>query len=356
MTYDSTPFHQQGSTDRFALTISEPSRVAEARRLTTQLAAKLGFQETDIGKVALVVTETATNLVKHAVGGQLLIRQLQSATEPGIELLALDKGPGMRNVSECLRDGYSTAGSAGTGLGAITRLASGWDIYSIAGQGTVLRIWMTSAAPSHTARLSTVASGALRVEVGGICLAKSGESVSGDGWAVEQHADRYLIMVSDGLGHGQLAAEASWEAKRILHEYHSYAPAEILHAMHAALRKTRGAAVAIAEIAMHQPHVVFAGVGNIAGQIIMAEKTQHLLASNGIVGHHVGRIQVMTYSWANGALLVLCSDGVFNRWDLHAYPGLQARHPSVIAGVLYRDFTRGSDDVTIVVAKMAHVS
>ncbi len=356
MTYDGTPFYRQGSTDRFALTISESSRVAEARRLTTQLATELGFQETESARVALVVTETATNLVKHAVGGQLLIRQLHSATERGIELLALDKGPGMRNVSECLRDGYSTAGSAGTGLGAITRLASGWDIYSIAGQGTVLRIWMTSAAPSQTARPSTVASGALRMEVGGICLAKSGESVSGDGWAVEQHANRCLIMVSDGLGHGQLAAEASWEAGRILHAYRSYALAEILHVMHAALRKTRGAAVAIADIDMHQPHVVFAGVGNIAGQIIMAEKTRHLIASNGIVGHHLGRIQAMTYPWTVDALLVLCSDGVFSRWDLHAYPGLQDRHPSVVAGVLCRDFTRGSDDVTIVVAKIAHMT
>jgi anti-sigma regulatory factor (Ser/Thr protein kinase) len=348
--------YRQGYTDRFALTIAEPSRVAEARRLTTQLATELGFQETEIGKVALVVTETATNLVKHAVGGQLLIRQLPGATERGIELLALDKGPGMRNVSECLRDGYSTAGSAGTGLGAITRLASGWDIYSVAGQGTVLRICLTSATPAQTARLSTVAPGALRVEVGGICLAKAGESVSGDGWAVEQHADRCLIMVSDGLGHGQLAAEASWEAERILHAYRSSTPVEILHGMHAALRKTRGAAVAIAEIDLHQSHMVFAAVGNIAGQIIMAEKTRHLLASNGIVGHRVGRVQTVTYPWTSGTLLVLCSDGVFSRWDLHAYPGLQARHPSVIAGVLWRDFTRGSDDVTIVVARMAHVS
>jgi anti-sigma regulatory factor (Ser/Thr protein kinase) len=115
--------------------------VAEARRLGTQLATKLGFQETDIGKVALVVTETATNLVKYAVDGRLLIQQVEGTTERGIELLAFDKGPGMRNVNECLRDGYSTAGSAGTGLGAITRLASSWDIYSIVGQGTVLRIY-----------------------------------------------------------------------------------------------------------------------------------------------------------------------------------------------------------------------
>jgi anti-sigma regulatory factor (Ser/Thr protein kinase) len=356
VTYDSTPSHRHDSTDRFVLSISEPSRVAEARRLGTQLATQLGFQETDIGKVALVVTETATNLVKHAVGGQLLMRQVDGATERGIELLAVDKGPGLRNVSECLRDGYSTAGSAGTGLGAITRLASGWDIYSIVGQGTVLRIWITNADPSPAARLSTAASGAMRVEVGGICLAKSGESVSGDGWAVEQHANRCLIMVSDGLGHGQLAAEASWEAERLLHEYRSHAPAEILHAMHAALRKTRGAAVAIAEIAMYQRHVVFAGVGNITGQIIMAQKTHHLIASNGIVGHHVGRIQAMTYPWAVGALLVLYSDGLLSRWDLNAYPGLKGRHPSVIASVLCRDFTRGSDDVTIVVAKMAHVT
>jgi hypothetical protein len=168
-----------------------------------------------------------------------------------------------------------------------------------------------------------------------------------------QQADRCLVMVSDGLGHGQLAAEASWEARRILQAHASYGPVRLLEAMHAALRKTRGAAVAIAELDARQQHVVFAGVGNIAGQIVMAQKTHHLISYNGIVGHHMRRIQAFTYPWSAGALLILASDGLLTRWNLDAYPGLKAHDPSLIAGLLVRDFARGQDDITVTVAKAA---
>jgi anti-sigma regulatory factor (Ser/Thr protein kinase) len=338
-------------TCRFALAMTESSQVAAGRRLATQLATELGFDEVDTGKVALVATEVATNLVKHAVHGQLLIRQRHAATESGIELLALDKGPGMQNVTACLRDGYSTAGSLGTGLGAITRLTSFWDIYSIPGQGTALLIRVTPTAPYPAA--PGAAPRALSVGVGSVCLPKAGEPVSGDAWGMVQQADRCLVMVSDGLGHGQLAAEASWEARRILQAHASYGPVRLLEAMHAALRKTRGAAVAIAELDARQQHVVFAGVGNIAGQIIMAQKTHHLISYNGIVGHHMRRIQAFTYPWSAGALLILASDGLLTRWNLDAYPGLKAHDPSLIAGLLVRDFARGRDDITVTVAKAA---
>jgi anti-sigma regulatory factor (Ser/Thr protein kinase) len=356
VTHNNTPANQQACREQFAVVISDPSQVAEARRLATRLATEIGFQATEIGKVALLVTEAATNLLKHAVGGQLLIRQLEGATESGLEILALDKGPGIRNLSACLRDGYSTAGSAGTGLGAITRVASFWDIYSLEGQGTAFLIHISKAISFQTAPWTASPSPAPHFQIGGLCMPKSGEPVSGDVWAVEQQGSRCVMMVSDGLGHGQLAAEASWEARRILHKHWSYAPAEILGTMHAALGKTRGAAVAIAEIDARQQHVVFAGVGNIAGHIIMAEKTHHLVSSNGIVGHQVRKIQAFTYPWWAGALLVLHSDGLLSRWSLDAYPGLPARHASLIAGVLYRDFPRCRDDVTVVVAKTAHIT
>jgi anti-sigma regulatory factor (Ser/Thr protein kinase) len=351
MTGNHTLSNRDAYTDRFSLAVMEASQVAEARRLVTRVATELGFQAAETGKVALMVTEVANNLVKHAVDGQLLVRQLQGAAETGIEVLALDRGPGMRDVNKCLRDGYSTAGSLGTGLGAITRLASFWDIYSVEGQGTALLIRLTKASEYQAVSLPAAPSQSLRFEVGGICLPTSGEQVSGDGWGVEQQGSRCLIMVSDGLGHGQLAAEASWEAQRILHDHWSYGPAALLEAIHASLRKTRGAAVALAEIDADRQHVVFAGVGNIAARIIMAEKTQHLVSSNGIVGHHIRKIQTFTYPWLADALLIMHSDGLLTRWDLDAYPGLKARYPSLIAGVLFRHFARGRDDVTVVIAK-----
>jgi anti-sigma regulatory factor (Ser/Thr protein kinase) len=351
MTEEPTLSNREAYIDRFSLAVTEVSQVAEARRLATQLATELGFQTVETAKVALAVTEVAHNLVKHAVEGRLFVRQLQGAAEQGIELLALDRGPGMRDVSTCLRDGYSTAGSLGTGLGAIIRLASFWDIYSVEGQGTILLVRLAKASQYQARPLPAASVQALRFEVGGICLPISGEQVSGDGWGVEQQGRRCLLMVSDGLGHGPLAAEASWEAQRILHDHCSYGPAALLEAMHASLRKTRGAAIAIAEIDAGRQHVVFAGIGNIAARIIMADKTQHLVSSSGIVGHHVRKIQTFTYPWLVDDLLVMHSDGLLTRWDLDAYPGVKIRHPSLIAGVLLRHFARGRDDVTVVVAK-----
>ena len=152
----------------------------------------------------------------------------------------------MRDVNKCLRDGYSTAGSLGTGLGTITRLASFWDIYSVAGQGTVLLIRLTNASPYQIGPLPAVPSQSRRFEVGGICLPISGEQVSGDGWGVEQQYSRCVIMVSDGLGHGQLAPEASWEAERSLHKHWSYAPTESAGPGRTPCNSSRGLAASVA--------------------------------------------------------------------------------------------------------------
>src|SRR5215510_9892301 len=130
-------------TDQLHFQIREMSGVAEARREVTGLARAVGFSEIEIGRVAIVVTEAATNLVKHTPQGQLLARAFDRDGVAVIEALALDQGPGIANVSESLRDGYSTAGSPGTGLGAIKRLSDEFDIYSAPGKGVALvaQLW-----------------------------------------------------------------------------------------------------------------------------------------------------------------------------------------------------------------------
>lgn len=334
------------------LPITETSQVASARRLVSQLAEQQGVSEPEVGKLALLATEIATNLAKHATGGQLLVRLFDDAS--GIELLALDSGPGMRNVQACLRDGYSTAGSLGTGLGAICRLASHWDIYSVPDFGTALLVqvtWPPAAWSSRPAAppLSRSRNGAGGLNVGVVCLPMTGERACGDGWAIVGQPDGSLIIVADGLGHGPQAAEAAQEAIRILRACPTAAPELLLESMHRGLRPTRGAAVGIAAVDRRQSAVTFVGVGNIAGTIVTPEKSHRLLSHNGIVGHQMRKVQAFTYPWSEQALLILHSDGLGSRWDLAAYPGLARRHPGLIAGVLYRDFGRGRDDVTVLV-------
>ena len=117
--------------------IEDQSGVGEARRAALGMAAAAGFDETDAGKLGIAVTEAAANVLHHGNGGEILLRR-QGA---GIELLALDKGPGIANLQHALEDGRSTAGTSGIGLGAISRLASAFDIYTAEGHGTALVAW-----------------------------------------------------------------------------------------------------------------------------------------------------------------------------------------------------------------------
>jgi len=325
------------------LPVTEISQVAEARRAGTGLADQLAFDEADIGTIALIVTEAATNLAKHATGGEILLYALQSGDVGGIQVLALDKGPGIANAAQALRDGYSTTGSPGTGLGAMERLATLFDIHSVPGAGTVLlaRLWSKP--------LSNIRPPSL--EVGALSLPKPGEVVCGDRWAVAWFPDRTLILVADGLGHGPGAAEAAMEAVQTFHERAALAPVAIVESIHAALRSTRGAALAVTEIAPSQEAIRFAGVGNISGVVLSSEGSRQMVSHNGTAGHSARRIQEFTYPWSSDALLVLSSDGLVSHLHPERYPGLLKHNPDLIAATLYRDYTRGRDDVTVVVAR-----
>jgi len=331
-----------------SLAVTEASQVAEARQRVTTLARGIGFNETDTGTVALAVTELATNLVKYATNGVLLARAVPQIDGSGIEILALDTGPGMANVTECLRDGYSTTGSPGTGLGAVLRLSSLSDIYSLSGKGTaVLAIFQPRGA--YPRRSLSVRR--LPAAIGAVCLPHMGETVCGDAWGIDQRAGRVRVMVADGLGHGPLAAEAAQEAVGVFRAHSALAPAALLEVMHTALRRTRGAAIAVAEVDLTARLLHFAGVGNIAGTVLAPAGRYGLTSHNGIVGYNLPRIQTFTHPWADTALLVMHSDGLLSRWDFDTYPGLTLRHPSLIAGVLYRQYTRGRDDVTVIAVK-----
>src|SRR5215475_6085928 len=323
--------------------IREMSGVAGARREVTGLARTVGFDESEIGKVALVVTEAATNLVKHTPQGQLLARAFDRDGVPVIEVLALDQGPGIANIGDSLRDGYSTSGSPGTGLGAIKRLSDEFDIYSAPGKGSALvaQLWSRKQpGGTHSPPL----------KIGVICLPKPGEVACGDAWAVEWRGGHCVILVADGLGHGTDAAVASMAAVNALRTHPQLAPAELIEFAHGALRSTRGAALAVADLDLAQ-EVKYAGVGNIVGMTYATGSARHMVSHSGIVGHEVRKIQEFVYPWSQNALLIMHSDGLTTHWNLDQYPGLTGRHPRLIAGVLYRDFTRDRDDVTVVVAK-----
>lgn len=334
--------------DAAAQAVEESSQVSSARRVALDLARRIGFSEERAGQAALIVTELATNLAKHAKRGEILFRALQrgdgTRSPEGLEILALDRGPGLTDVSRARQDGYSTAGSLGHGLGSIERQSDFFQIYSQP-SGTVVLTQLWADERQHPVRQP-------QYQIGGVLVSHPGESICGDAWGWTMRDDRFVIMVADGLGHGLSAHEAADRAMDVFYRTHEQSPARVIADVHAALRSTRGAAVATVAVDTDRGLVTFSGLGNVSGVTIAADGSRHSMVSqNGTAGHVASRIHEFTYPLSPRSMIVMFSDGLASQWDLAAYPGLSMRHPSLIAGVLYRDFSRRRDDVTVVVAK-----
>lgn len=322
--------------------VTESSQVSEARRIALSSAAAIGFDETESGRVALVVTEIATNLVKHGAHGEVLIRDLSLRGCRGLEVLGLDKGPGMANVAECMRDGYSTTGSHGSGLGAVSRLSDSLDIYSAPGKGSAIVVFLLLKGE----RLRHVP-----FEIDGFSVAVNGEKVCGDAWTFHSTSAGATVLAVDGLGHGLQAAEAARGAIEAFHQSPDLPPCELLNRLHSNLRSTRGAAAAIALIDLPRQVVRYAGIGNLNGVILCGNDARHLVSMNGTLGHEIRTIREFQYPWSAESLLVVHSDGLSTRWDLKDYPGLLHKPAALIAGVLYRDSRRERDDTTVIGVK-----
>lgn len=317
------------------LRVEDPSGVAHARRAAEGLANRLGFDEQGRGEVAIVVTELGTNLLRHAGRGEIVLRP-DNRLAATLDVIAWDRGPGIADVGRARVDGFSTGGGPGTGLGAITRIAHSFDLHTTPGEGTCAAV-----------RLGR---DPLPADVDGIAVAMDGEELSGDGWAYVLDGDLATIVLADGLGHGPEAAQAAAAATRQLRPGDE--PTALLERMHAALRSTRGAAVAVATLNLTSGALRFAGIGNIAATIVNGAAPKSLASMNGTVGHREVRIRAEDYQLNPGAHLIMHSDGCRTGWDLARYPGLIRRSPLLTAAVLLRDFERGRDDASMVVARV----
>jgi anti-sigma regulatory factor (Ser/Thr protein kinase) len=322
--------------------VTDASQVAEARRLVSGYARSTGVPEARVGSVAIVVTELATNLLKHAGSGHILATHRDDGEGVGLELLALDRGGGMADVGRCMDDGYSTAGSPGNGLGAIARLADDIRIYSRPGLGSAIMVRFFREIARDTPRDTQ------RTFLGAAVAPYPGEQVCGDNWAFSDTAHGRTLLVVDGAGHGIEAARAADLAVQIFRQNVAAPCVEIVERVHRALMPTRGAAVAVARIDEAARTIRYVGVGNICGTLVTGEGARHMVSHNGTAGHVAPRIREFTYDYTGNPLVIMHSDGLTSRWDLASYPGLVTQHPSLIAGVLLRDHRRARDDASVV--------
>lgn len=320
--------------------VEEPGSASGVRRTAERLAVELALPDRRVNDLSIVVAEAASNLVKHADQGVMLLRAVRADDQAGVEVLTLDKGPGMADVARSTGDGHSTAGTLGIGLGAIQRQATWSDVHSVPGRGTVLvaQVWPAGAPPAPWA--------------GGLVRPLTGEPVSGDGVAVRVAGERRQVLVCDGLGHGRLAAAAAHEAVRRFRDAPAVPPAAVVEVLHRSLSHTRGAALAVAELDRDAGLVRYSGLGNISGTVLGPDGSRRGMVSlPGIAGHQKRQIREYEYPLAPAAMVVMHSDGVVDRWRPTDYPGLLDHSPQVIAATVLRDAGTRRDDAGVLVAR-----
>ncbi|MFG2573760.1 SpoIIE family protein phosphatase [Streptomyces sp. NPDC048481] len=334
--------------------VHDSTRLRDARVAAECASALAGLDRARADAAALVATELATNLLKHAHGGQLLV---EAVCGPGgraaglmVQIAAVDHGPGMADVPAALGDGFSTAGSLGAGLGTCRRLAEDFDLHSVPGRGTVAIARLGGAAASRGGRDTAAdpsgsgpagedaADAPLGVRAGGVNIPFRGAEHSGDAWTCVRAGHLLTLMLADGLGHGPDAALASTAAAEAVRGSGHLPPAELLRRLDDALRGTRGAAAAVAQLDARAGRLRFCGVGNVGARLREGDSWRHLLSRPGIVGTHRPRTLPETEAaWGPDRLLVLHSDGLPSRWAPPVDPRLLGADPALVAAVTVRD-------------------
>lgn len=322
------------SLDGGACWVVDRSQIGEARRMARARAAQAGLAEHRVEEVAIVASELASNLVQHADGGWFVVQRLGGA----VDLLALDRGPGMADPERCFADGFSTAGTAGIGMGAIRRLSSVQALDSAPGRGTVMYARFGEPPP-------------LGVGLGAVTRPCPGQARNGDGWRLDRRGELVRLLVVDGLGHGPGAADATAAALQTMAASEASDPVALLADLDRGLAGTRGAAATAVVIDPREGALAFAGIGNVSALVELDGETSSMVPRFGVLGGGA-RLRGATawdHPWRPGCRLVVYSDGVSDRWRGDVRRGRHTRHPALLAGRVLRDHLRRTDDATCVV-------
>ncbi|TCZ71813.1 SpoIIE family protein phosphatase [Flaviaesturariibacter aridisoli] len=310
---------------------------------TRALAA--GFSERRTGEVDIVVAELLSNLAKHADGGQLLVKTIHDGNRPGIELIAVDNGPGMADVGRMMADGMSTKNTLGHGLGSMKRLSDLLQVYSQKDWGTLTLARLFDEKPTTLP--------AQPVEIRALVLPKPGETECGDGFFCRQDEDFIRLFLGDGLGHGPEAAAAVQAAGAAFLDCASNDPVAIIRHLHTEVRKTRGLVGTAALFDRRKKTWQLCGVGNIATRLLSGGVSKNYMSYNGIIGHNLPRtLNAHAVPGEKGQHLVLCSDGIRSRWDLLRHPTLLRYDGSLLAAALYKDYGRMTDDMSVLCCRL----
>jgi anti-sigma regulatory factor (Ser/Thr protein kinase) len=321
------------------IAVVDEAAVSLVRQAVRARGLEIGMEQTRTESLVAAASELGHNQVKHARGGEMLVRTIERAGVRGVEVLAGDAGPGIADPIAALRGQVTGSGGLGLGLSAAHRLADELDVDVRWGSGT------TIAARKFASPLP-------RSEVAVLARACQGEAVIGDDALFVRRGDGLLLAVADGLGHGESAHEASHLAIAALRGSSSTSPRELLEVCQEALARTRGAVIAVVFVADDGSELVHAGVGNIGCHLYCNRSSLRFASASGFVGRpgHRGRIREERAQLGGRHVVLMHSDGLPSRVDLSEEAALLREPPLVIAHRLIADHGRPDDDALVLVA------
>jgi anti-sigma regulatory factor (Ser/Thr protein kinase) len=308
-----------------------------------RMALTLGFPAAAAEEIALAVAELASNLVKHAGRGTLILRPLLGSSRKGMEVETLDEGPGIPDVEGSFADGYSTAGTLGYGLGTVNRLMDQVDIRSTPGSGTHIacRRWIREdPSPGYESLW----------DVGVYTRPRRLAPENGDAFVVKHWGSELLIGLIDGLGHGAEAQKAALAAQQYVQSHNSQPLDRIFAGVGRACKATRGVVMALARF-KSSDLLSFASIGNIEARVWSGAERLPLLAKRGILGTLETRVHVHEFPWRPGWLLVLHSDGLRTHWQWDDFPGIDKDPAQIAASKLMRALAGENDDATVLAVR-----
>jgi anti-sigma regulatory factor (Ser/Thr protein kinase) len=329
-------------------TVADRSYFALLKKEVHALAVDMGFNSERAGRVDIVVAELVSNLVKHANGGHLLVKQIKDKHwGVGIEIVSMDNGSGIADLKRMMQDGVSTKNTLGHGLGSIQRLSDQSEIYTQKDWGTVILSRLFKDSTEGLAKTPGVA------EISSLVIPKPGETVCGDGVYYKLTKEKLKLFIGDGLGHGPEAAKAVNEAIHVFKHSIEERPVDIIRQLHQSVRKTRGLVASVAIFNFKEKKWNICGVGNIAVKVNSFANAKNYVSHNGIIGHNIpNTMKDQEIPYEPNQTLILCSDGIKTRWELFKYPGILKNDLSVLTAALYKDHTRNTDDASVVAVKI----
>ncbi|MBX3232499.1 MAG: SpoIIE family protein phosphatase [Labilithrix sp.] len=303
--------------------------------LVREAIRALGARDELVDRAVLVASELGRNHLRHARFGEIAVR----AIDRGIEIVAVDRGLGLTDVSAALDAAPRPRGSLGVGVSSVRRLASEVDIDVRLFEGTC---FIARVLERDVPR---------RREVGVYGRPYPGEHVSGDHALFVRTDDALVLAVCDGLGHGPAARAAADAAMRYFVEHAGAAPATLLEGAHQALVGTRG--VVMAALRATATELEVASVGNVDVQVVAPRSVRRFGGSSAVVGGRPGPVKPRgeTAALAPDDVIVMSTDGLTSKLSIeHDYPLLRA-HPVAIAQRILERFGRDNDDGLVLVAR-----